>query len=843
MTQRYADARRELRRARLRAAQALDEAHRAAEDELDQLVAVRDSAERRWMLRQRQRLLQPASWVRHPLRSMRDVLHQLAAATGIHRLAPTFEHVLYTSSPLRAQPIAESATAQPSLADAVKWMGLIRVRGVVRHGLFSHPDSSVTWRVPVAAGARLVANCAFVPDVATKNTDGVVFQATVTMREAGWTASASRILVPRNKWLDRHWRSISVPLPATASGEAEITLSTILPHGGSADYAWSLWGEPRLVWRRRFSEITRLARAVLRRDGLRGTLRRLQHAGTVDREVEYQRWIATHTPDAQALAAMAQAVESLPSRPTISVVTPVYNTDAAWLRACIESVRQQAYPHWELCLADDASTSAETHRVLDEYAGVDPRIKIVRRVTNGHICAASNDALDLATGEFIALLDHDDELAPDALFEVARFINGHPDVDFIYSDEDKRDMAGVRSDPYFKPDWSPEHFLNFMYTNHLMVLRRSVVDAAGRFRPGTEGSQDYDLVLRIISNSDRVGHIPKVLYHWRKIPGSAAAEPTAKPWGLAAARRALEAHVERLHLDAEVLDGASPGLFRVKRRIHGNPLISIVIPTDDRSRDVDGTLVALLPHCLKSIQQRTAYQNYELVIVDNGRMSDATRDVLAGIPHRRVSYTIEGDFNFAHKLNFSVGHARGEHLVILNDDVEVISSEWLTALLEYSQDPAIGAVGAKLFYPDGRLQHIGVAMGVCGIAAHLHHQAQGYEPGYFGAALGPRNYSAVTGAVMMTRRSVFHEVGGFNEALAIDFNDIDYCLRLRKAGYRIVFTPYAELYHLESGSHGVRTWNPAEADYMKATWPEVLAADPYYNPNLTKAFPDMRIGN
>ena len=344
-----------------------------------------------------------------------------------------------------------------------------------------------------------------------------------------------------------------------------------------------------------------------------------------------------------------------------------------------------------------------------------------------------------------------------------------------------------------------------------MVLRRSLVEQVGRFRLGYKGWPDYDLALRIISVSSRVGHIQGAV-PLASDSGSAAAEPVAKPWALAAAKRALVAHVERTQLDANVLDGAAVGLFRVRRRVHGAPLVTLVITTDDRSRDVQGRLRALLPDCVDGIVRRTTYANYELLIIDNGQISDATRDMLAKVPHRRVSYRIEGDFNFAHKLNFSVTHARGEHLVVLNDDVEVISSEWLSAMLDLA-DPGVGAVGAKLYYPDGRLQHIGIVMGVCGLAAHAFHQAPGHSGGAAGSATGPRNYSAVTGACMMTRRSVFDQVGGFNERLAIDFNDVDYCLRVRRAGYRIVLAPYAELYRRRVEQPGAASVAPEEAEY------------------------------
>jgi GT2 family glycosyltransferase len=595
------------------------------------------------------------------------------------------------------------------------------------------------------------------------------------------------------------------------------------------------------VRRRGLVQVLRATRVNLRQVGLKGTIAKIRGlAGRDEEQARVRRWLEVHTPSPEDVQRMAGDAGRLAWQPLVSVITPVYNTDPAWLIACIESVRRQAYPNWELCLADDASTSPATLRALESYAH-DPRIKITRLERNQHISAASNAAVALANGEFVALLDHDDELSPEALFEIVKWLNESPDADFVYSDEDKLDAAGLRCDPYFKPDWSPELFRSFMYTNHLMVLRRSIVLEVGGFRIGFEGSQDYDLALRIVERTDRIGHVPQVLYHWRQVPGSAAVQTDAKPWAVRAAERALAEHLERSCVEAEVCPGFAPGVFRVKHAIRGPALVTLVVTTDDRTRGVGGRDVRLLPHCLRSVVEKTAASNYEILVVDNGRLSDETSRFLSTIPHRRVSYSYSGPFNFAHKLNFAVSHARGEHLVILNDDVEVISPEWLSAMQEFAQQPEIGAVGAKLLFPDGRLQHIGMVLGVCGVAAHAFHMAPGSSPGYAGGAHVIRNYSCVTGACMMTRRAVFDEVCGFNERLAIDFNDVDYCLRLRRAGYRVVYTPHAQLYHLESGSQGPREQARGEVEEMRRIWGAVLERDPYYNPNLTRDFPDHRI--
>ena len=574
-----------------------------------------------------------------------------------------------------------------------------------------------------------------------------------------------------------------------------------------------------------------------------GDAMRLAHgAATAGHEVErYERWVTANTPAPADLDRMARDAAALPFQPLISVLTPVYNTEPRWLRACIESVRRQAYPRWELCLCDDASTRPETRAVLREYES-DPRIKVTYLEKNARISEATNAALALASGDFVALLDHDDELTPDALFHVATYLGEHRGADMVYSDEDKLDLAGRRCDPYFKPDWSPEHFLTCMYTCHLMVVRRSVLQAVGGFRRGYEGSQDYDLVLRLMEATDRIHHIPRILYHWRKLPESTASAGQAKPWALDSGRAAVEDYVKRNAIDAEVLPGVAGGLFRVRRAIAGTPLVSLVIPTAGRLRQDGQRQTDLVAACVRSVIQKTRYPHYELILVaDRAGLQPTTVKALQGSRHRVVTDDAAGPFNFSRKINIGVAHAEGAHVVLFNDDLEVMAPEWLSAMLEYSQQPAIGAVGAKLLYPDGRLQHVGMILGVAGIAAHAWHQHPGSSPGYASGAVSVRNVSAVTAACLMSRRDVFLEVGGFDERFRVDFNDVDYCLRVRQAGYRIVFTPYAQLYHHESASFGPRVQDDAGAAEMRRRWGAVLDADPYYNPNLTRDYPDYRI--
>jgi len=754
-----------------------------------------------------------------------------------HALTRAWRTVAFQRTSLRNAP---ADTIREAFDGAVRWPGIVAIGGVAREVLFCHPDSEAAWTIqPVPRGA-VHAWCGLMPDAWKENAGGVVFELEARTANGEAISRAARRVNPRRR-RDRRWRRLAISLPADAPSALQIVLRTRVPPGAGPAHAWAVWGDPEIARKRSPGDRVRTAWHALRTYGMGGVYRRIRSAGgPPTNQQRYSEWIARNTRGASGLAALAGEIATWPLQPRISIITPVYNTDPVWLRACIESVRRQVYPHWELCLADDASTAVGTREVLREYE-VDPRIRVCWLPQNVHISRASNAALEQATGEYVALLDHDDELAPDALAEMTRAINASPDADVLYSDEDKLDPGGVRCDPFMKPDWSPEHFLSSMYTCHFTVVRRSLVDDVQGFREGFEGAQDYDLWLRLSERTGRIVHVPRVLYHWRKIPGSAAASPIAKPYAVEAARRALEEHVARRGIDATVEPGIAVGLWRVRRRIQGEPRVTVVVPTDGRSAEMRGGRVDLLVNCLQSVVARTTYAHYDILVVDNGTLSPEALAFLQDVPHRRVTYSYEPPFNFSHKLNFSARHAAGDHLVILNDDIEVIDGEWMTALLEFSQDPEIGAVGGKLLYPDGRLQHIGVVTGVCGIAAHVFHQADGQSTGYAGSAMTIRNYTAVTGACMMTRRQVFEEVGGFNERLRVDFNDVDYCLKVRRAGYRIVYTPYARLYHHESGSFGERRQRAEEIDEMRAAWGSTLTSDPYYNVNLTADFPDCRL--
>ena len=554
--------------------------------------------------------------------------------------------------------------------------------------------------------------------------------------------------------------------------------------------------------------------------------------GPQNLEVQYQLWVERHALTPRSISGMQAAVKGFAYTPVISVVTPVYNTDEVWLRKAIESVRAQIYPHWELCLVNDASPKASVQAVLDEYAALDSKVRVKHLPHNQGIAGASNHGLDLATGEFVALLDHDDELPPEALFEVAKALNDDRSLDLIYTDEDKLSPDGRRVEPFFKPDWSPDLLLSMNYITHLSVFRRSLLREIGGFRLGFDGSQDYDLLLRFVERAGRIGHIPKILYHWRKIPGSAAASPAAKPFAYEAGRQAIDDAVRRRGCEARV-ENVLPGLYSVRYKLNASPLVSIIVPTRDRW--------VLLQQCLRSIEERTTYSRYEIIVLDNDSREAETLSGLKAVADRWPVYQCPGPFNFSALCNFGAAQAHGEYLVFLNNDTQVVEPDWLTVMLELAQRADVGAVGARLHYPDGRIQHAGLVLGVGGAADHAFKGLRGDVLTYFALGDVVRNVSAVTAACMMVPRRAFEQVGGFDERLDVAHNDVDLCLRLRREGYLIVYTPGALLYHHESGTRG-GLHPPKNEQLLWSRWGDVIrSGDPYYNPNLTLSRTDWTL--
>lgn len=726
-----------------------------------------------------------------------------------------------------------SATINPP-TEAIRWIDSVSIAKNTKIGLFMHPDAGASFSIDVQPRMRFSASVALLPEVFEKNTGGVAFTATITAPHTK-LLSKTVFVSPKN----RRWVPFTLPLHRFAGQTVTMRLSTKVPTGKTGDYAWAVWGAPECITPRSSWELFRKLWQEIHRSGIRGTLKQIVHMAQVH-DNAYQQWIIENQLSADDRARIKKECAAFHYKPKISIVTPVYNVDPKWLDRCFASVKAQYYQNWEFCLCDDASTRPETVAALKKYDGTDPRIKITYSTKNGGIAAASNKALSLATGEFMALLDNDDEIPPEALYEVVKLLNTHPETDMIYTDEDKFEMDGSRCDPYFKPDWSPEFILSCMYTCHFGVYRKSLVEKVGRFRTEYDKSQDYDLVLRIMGQTKKIAHIPKILYHWRKIPSSTAASVHAKSFTDVPAKRAVQDYVKRHGLYAEVLDGPIPTYQRVKYAIHGKPLVSILLPTNGKIVQTDKGEMNLLKNCLESIKNKTTWDNYEVIIGHNGNLSPETMAFVESEAKKNgrykiVHYKYTPPFNFANKLNFIAKHARGDHFLILNDDIEVISPEWMTAMLEFSQQKEIGMVGAKLFFPDGTLQHVGVVMGIGGGASHVFTKCPGNHHGYFSSAELIRNYSVVTGACCMTRREIFEDLGGLDEQFGIDYNDVDYCLRVRESGYRVVFTPYAQLTHHESVSLGSRAGKVArpEEHLLRTRWAKVIANDPYYNPNLT----------
>lgn len=580
-----------------------------------------------------------------------------------------------------------------------------------------------------------------------------------------------------------------------------------------------------------------LARALYRAlpipKSLRERISRRIHLKRIRRT--YAEWIRLYDTLSEAdRSAIRAQIASWKRPPLISVLMPVYNLPGEYLRLAIDSVRRQLYPHWELCVVDDASTNPEVRKILRRYANIDDRIKVKHRAENGHISVASNDALAMATGEYVALLDHDDLLAEHALYWVAATALTNPQADLIYSDEDKIDEAGIRTDPYFKPDWNPELLWGQNYISHLGTYRRQRMEAIGGFRKGYEGSQDWDLVLRFTEELDvsRIVHIPAVLYHWRMLPSSTATSLEPKPYAIEASQKAVLDHLKREDIPVVEMRRVC-GVHHLPRlQVRENPLVSIIIPT--RNGMVD------LETCIDSLH-KTTWKKVEILVIDNQSDDPETLEYLQKLGQRPdvrvLSYPYP--FNYAAMQNWAVPQARGDILCLLNNDTEVIEPEWLYDMVAHAQRPEVGAVGAKLLYPDDTVQHAGVILGLGGIAGHAHKYAPAGSPGYFGRAALIQNFSAVTGACLVLAKDRWLQVGGMSRELRVAFNDVDLCLRLMEAGYRNVWLPQALLYHHESKSRGsdvspdkIKRFS-LEYAYMQWRWARWLHEDRYYNPNLT----------
>lgn len=560
-------------------------------------------------------------------------------------------------------------------------------------------------------------------------------------------------------------------------------------------------------------------------------------------QASYPNWLARN--EVLDIEAMTQEIATFHYQPKISIAMPVYNVEEKWLRLCIDSILNQVYTNWELCMADDASTDPNVKKILTEYQQLDERIRVVFREQNGHISEATNSALAIATGEFVALLDNDDELAINAFYEVVKVLNENPELDLIYSDEDKIDMDGNRSDPALKPDWSPDLLLGTNYISHLGVYRRSILEEIGGFRKGYEGSQDYDLVLRFTEKTtkERIKHIPKVLYYWRMLPTSTAVDQGSKGYAFEAGLRAVQDALVRRGINGHATHGAANGLYDVYYDIKSDKLVSIIIPTKNGYKDVQ--------RCVSSIIEKTTYQNYEIIMADNGSTDPKMHELYAEfeqqLPGRFFVESIDIPFNFSTINNRAAKKAHGEYLLFLNNDTEVITENWLTLMVSFAQQERIGCVGAKLLYPNNTVQHAGVILGLGGVAGHGHYGYPHGDLGYFGRLAINVNYSAVTAACLLMKKADFDAVGGFEEAFTVAFNDVDLCLKVQALGRDNVWLHEAELYHFESQTRGYDDKGKKKKRFeqekvmMEEKWGPLIENDPFYNPNLTRDIPNFSL--
>lgn len=587
---------------------------------------------------------------------------------------------------------------------------------------------------------------------------------------------------------------------------------------------------------------------ILMHQGPKGVIAKLKQVIFLqDINVQYKTWLLSHTPTSKELNQQTQDAKALAYKPVISILTPTYNTPIAFLKECIESVIAQSYPYWQLILADDASTDPQVSKTIKAYAKKDKRIIPVIRQINGHISEASNSALEAATGDFIALLDHDDILHPHALYKVAQVINEHPEVEFIYSDEDKLEEDGVtRVNPFFKPDWSPDYLRSINYITHLAVIKTQIVKKVGGFRRGYEGAQDWDLFLRTTAQTKHIYHIPDILYSWRKSPHSTASEKhvgEVKPYAYINQKKALFDDLRARGLAGTVLETEMPGQWRVSYDITGNPKVSIIIPSKDSP--------TLITACIESILSKSQYGNYEIVIVDTGSTDSSVLRYYQKLKKDSARIKIlmwKKPFNFSAVCNFGAKQATGDYYLFLNNDTEVITPDWIEGLLEHAQNPWVGSVGAKLYYKDNTIQHLGGILGIPGDSrqekGRAGHAYRGLRKNFMHHdRLAVKNYSFVTAACVLVAKEKFWSINGFNEDFAIAFNDVDLGLRLyTQKGLFNVVNPFVELYHYEGQTifphqpweknRDQTEWNKELALLIK-TWDHIRLKDPFYNPNLS----------
>ena len=591
----------------------------------------------------------------------------------------------------------------------------------------------------------------------------------------------------------------------------------------------------------------------LRKNGLRATLYHMSEAANGGRD-EYHGWFLEHRITEEELVEQREKQKSFAERPVISICVPLYNTELRYLAALIDSVIGQSYTNWELCLADGSTNESVNEYIHENYAeylreareGEEGKIFYTRLEENYGIAGNTNYALEMGTGDFIMLSDHDDYLEKDALFEIVKAINENPQTDILYTDEDLTDDTGVRFEsPRLKPDFNMDMLCSINYICHIFVARASIMKKVGGFRKEFDGAQDWDMILRCCELTDHIVHIPKVLYHWRAYEASTAGNPDSKKYAIDAGKNAVAAHFERCGYEADVRYTNVFILFQPQIKVKGTPKVSVIIPSYEHPD--------LLKTCIDSILKKTTYPNYEIVVVENNSKEQKTFDYYEQVQKehsnvRVVTYPGNGPFNYSAVNNFGASKADGEYLILLNNDTKLISGDWMENMLGYCQRDNTGIVGAKLYFEDDTVQHCGVVVGVGGFAGHILTESMRGDAGYFGRLLAVHDVSAVTAACLMIKRSTFDAVGGLDEGFRVALNDVDLCMKVRDLGQLVVMNPGVELYHFESKSRGYEADAgkherfKSEIRRFRKKWEKELeAGDPYYNPHLTLMYGDCRL--
>lgn len=659
-------------------------------------------------------------------------------------------------------------------------------------------------------------------------------------RDLSTSKSAAKVLEKRVARLEEDSKSVKKMYAET---RAEINRLNTVERAYieiASSRAWKLTKPIRSVGTmvKRIVYLSKKTLKTLKHEGVKETIKKIKEYKFVQNTeitIDFNTYVKLHTPTEKELG--NQRNKAFKRKVKFSVLVPLYNTPENFLREMINSVIGQSYSNWELCLADGSDDDHSfVGEIAMEYAKNDKRIVYKKLETNDGISGNTNACLDMSTGDYIVLFDHDDLLHPSALYENMVKIENEG-AEFLYSDEMTfQDTVDNCVLIHFKPDFSPETLRGHNYICHLTVFSRELFKKVGYFSKEHDGSQDYDMVLRLTEKAKKIVHVDKVLYYWRSHAASVASDVSAKPYCMVAAKKAIGDHLNRLGIKGEVVDSAFISTYRVKYELNSHPLVSIIIPNKDMIYDLD--------KCISSIYEKSTYDNFEIVIVENNSKEKETFEYYKNLEkiHNNLKVVCwEGDdFNFSSINNLAVKNSNGEYVLLLNNDIEVISPDWIESMLMFAQRKDVGAVGAKLYYPDGTIQHAGVVLGLGGVAAHAFLGFGHDDPGYSHRLSIAQNLSCVTAACVLVRRSVFDEIGGLDEKFKVAFNDVDMCMKIRAAGYNIIFTPYAELCHYESKSRGYEDTPEkierfvGEVERFRKKWADELDnGDPYYNANLT----------